>query len=217
MLEVFLKGMIIGIGASIPLGPIGVLCIQKTLSKGRWAGFFTGLGASISDTFYATISLLGFFFIEGFIDDHKSWVLLIGGLVIILIGITVYMTNPVKQIKQKKAAGSRISDMFESLAMTITNPGSIFLIFAMLAAVRLDFSVFPEDVASRAVRIALVAIFAGSALWWFFLSTIINLFRKRFRLKQLIIINKISGIVIAALGVISFGEGLFLIFKQYFL
>ena len=63
----------------------------------------------------------------------------------------------------------------------------------------------------------LVGIFAGTALWWYLLSTLINAFRKKFRIKQLIVINKISGIIIFALGVVSFGEGLFLIFKQYFL
>ena len=85
----------------------------------------------------------------------------------------------------------------------------------MFTLVRLDMTIFSEEESTRAVFLVLAAIFLGSALWWFFLSTIINIFRKKFRLKQLIIINKISGIVIAALGVISFGEGLFLILKQY--
>ena len=215
MLEVFLKGMIIGIGASIPLGPIGVLCIQKTLSKGRLTGFLTGLGASISDTFYSAISMLGLFLVDSFVNENKALVLLIGGIVITLIGIRVYMSNPVRQIKQKKKSSGGLTDMLESLAMTITNPGSIFLILAMFTLVRLDMSIFSEEESTRAVFIVLAAIFLGSALWWYFLSTIINIFRKRFRLHQLIVINKISGIVIAVLGVISFGEGLFLIFKQY--
>ena len=102
MLEVFLKGLIIGIGASIPLGPIGVLCIQKTLSKGRLSGFLTGLGASISDTFYSAISLLGLFLVDSFVNENKAWVMFVGGIVICLIGVKVYFSNPVKQIKQKK-------------------------------------------------------------------------------------------------------------------
>ena len=215
MLEVFLKGLIIGIGASIPLGPIGVLCIQKTLSKGRLAGFLTGLGASISDTFYSAISLLGLFLVDTFVDNHKALVMLVGGIVIALIGVKVYFTNPVRQIKQKKKPSRGIADMFESLAMTITNPGSIFLILAMFAAVRLDMSAYSPEESRHAIRLVLVGIFLGSALWWYLLSTLINVFRKKFRIKQLIIINKISGIVILALGVISFGEGLFLIIKQY--
>jgi len=208
MLIVFLKGLIVGLGASIPLGPVGVLCIQKTLSKGRLAGFITGLGASISDLIYSALSLLGLFLIDNFIEKNKAIVLLIGGVVIILIGIKVYLTNPVKSIRQKNKSGRPLKDLAESLAITLTNPGSIFLIFAMLAAVRLDISSYSPEEASTVVRIVLVAIFLGSALWWFSLSTLVNIFRKRFRLRQLITINKIAGILIIVLGVISMGEGL---------
>lgn len=215
MLEVFLKGLIVGVGASIPLGPVGVLCIQKTISKGRFAGFFTGLGASISDTFYSALSLLGLFMVDSFLDQYKAWVLLFGGIVIAFIGIRVYRSNPVKQIKQKQGNGSRIKDMLESLAITITNPGSIFLIFAMMAAVRLDVSAYTLETAPVAVRILLLAIFLGTALWWFSLTSLVSIFRKKFRLKQLIVINRISGIVIILLGILSFGEGLFKLILQY--
>ena len=217
MLEVFLKGLIVGVGASIPLGPVGVLCIQKTISKGRFAGFFTGLGASISDTFYSALSLLGLFMVDSFLDQYKAWVLLFGGIVIALIGIRVYRSNPVKQIKQKQGGGSRFKDMLESLAITITNPGSIFLIFAMMAAVRLDVSDYTLETAPVAVRILLLAIFLGTALWWFSLTSLVSIFRKKFRLKQLIVINRISGIVIILLGILSFGEGLFKLIFRYVL
>lgn len=204
MLIVFLKGLIVGLGASIPLGPLGVLCIQKTLSKGKWSGFLTGLGASFSDTFYSMISLLGFFFVDDFVASHRGMVLFIGGIVILLIGLKVYSTNPVKQIKQKNNKSRHVEDFFEALAMTITNPGSIFLIFGMFAAVNLDLSGYETRGAGF---IVLWGIFIGSAAWWFTLSTVVNIFRKRFRLKQLILLNKISGIVIAVLGAISFFEG----------
>ena len=208
LLMVFIKGLIVGLGASIPLGPVGVLCIQKTLSKGRMAGFISGLGASVSDTFYSAFSLMGLFFIEEFVANNKAPVLLIGGLVIALIGVRIYRSNPLKQIHQKKSKKRSFGDFFESFAMTITNPGSIFLIFGMFAAVRLDLSNYTGSGAGHAVRLVLTGIFLGSALWWFSLSNIVNIFRKKFRLKQLIILNRISGIIIIALGVISFCEGL---------
>ncbi len=209
MFEVFIKGIIVGLGASIPLGPVGVLCIQKTLSKGRLSGFLTGIGASISDTFYAALSMLGLFLIDDFLTKHKATVLILGGIVIALIGIKVYRSNPVRQIRQKNKSSRGLKDMLESLAITITNPGSIFLIFAMIAAVRLDISAFPPDEAPTIVRIVLISIFLGTVLWWFSLSTLVNIFRKKFRLRQLIVINKIAGILIIVLGVVSFGEGLF--------
>lgn len=208
MLIVFLKGLIVGLGASIPLGPLGVLCIQKTLSKGRVSGFLTGLGASASDTIYSAISILGLFLIDTLLSEHKILVLLIGGFVIVLIGVKVYFTNPVRQIKQKNTNGRRVQDFFEGFLMTITNPGSLFLIFAMFALVRLNISDYSAEQAHLASYIILWGIFLGSALWWFTISTVINIFRKRFRLKQLILLNRIAGAVIIVLGIISMAEGL---------
>ena len=101
MITALIKGFIVGMGASIPLGPLGVLCVQKTLSKGRNCGFITGLGASASDTLYAAISLMGLAFIQDIINENFNWVMLLGGLVIVFIGVKIYLTNPIKQIRQK--------------------------------------------------------------------------------------------------------------------
>ncbi len=204
MLIAFLKGLIVGLGASIPLGPLGVLCVQKTLSKGRNAGFITGLGASASDTCYAAISVLGLAFMQTLIHQNRMWVMFIGGIIIIFIGIRIYLTNPIKQIRQKHTNKKHIEDFIEAFLMTITNPGAILLILGLLAAVGINIG---DDVGGRTVFAILWGIFLGSALWWFVLSTTINIFRKKFRLKQLIMINRISGIVIAILGLISLCDG----------
>lgn len=205
MIITLIKGFIVGLGASIPLGPLGVLCVQKTLSKGRNSGLITGLGASVSDTFYAAISLLGLAFIQDVIHQNREWVMLVGGLIIILIGLKVYLTNPIKQIRQKNTNKKHIEDFFEALFMTMTNPGAIFLILGLLAAVGINIG---DDVEKVSVVTILWGVFIGSAAWWFTLSTTINVFRKKFRLKQLIMINRISGIVIAVLGIISMCDGL---------
>ncbi|MBQ1218830.1 MAG: LysE family transporter, partial [Bacteroidales bacterium] len=131
MLTSLAKGIIVGIGASIPLGPLGVLCVQKTLSKGRNCGLITGLGASVSDTFYAAISLLGLAFLQNIIDQNMDWVMLLGGIVIAFIGVKIFKTNPIKQIRQKKSSKSYVEDFFEAFFMTITNPGSLLLILGL--------------------------------------------------------------------------------------
>ena len=138
MLVTLLKGFIVGLGASIPLGPLGVLCVQKTLSKGRNSGFITGLGASFSDTLYAAISLLGLAFIENLIDKNKDIVMIIGGAIIIYIGIRIFFTNPIKQIRQKNTNKKHVQDFIEAFLMTVTNPGAIFLILGLLAAVGIN-------------------------------------------------------------------------------
>ena len=132
MLVTLLKGFIVGLGASIPLGPLGVLCVQKTLSKGRNSGLFTGLGASVSDTFYAGLSLIGLSFVENLINENRAIVMLVGGIIIALIGLKVYTTNPIKQIRQKSSNKRHLEDFVEALVMTITNPGAIFLILGLI-------------------------------------------------------------------------------------
>ena len=214
VLLVFLKAIIVGLGASIPLGPLGVLCIQKTLSKGRIHGFLTGLGASVSDTIFSAISIMGIYFINSFLENNKVLVLFIGGFIIVLIGVRIYFANPIRQIRQKDASGRMVQDFFEGLLMTITNPGSLFLIFAMFAMVRLNISDVPVNNEHIVTYVVLWGIFIGSAFWWFSLSTLISTFRKRFRLRQLIVMNKIAGIVIFALGIISMSEGLVKLFMK---
>ena len=188
MITALVKGFIVGLGASIPLGPLGVLCVQKTLGNGRNSGFITGLGASVSDTFYAAISLMGLAFIQNLIDENMDWVMFIGGLIIMYIGVKIYLTNPIKQIKQKNKNKKHVEDFFEALFMTITNPGAIFLILGLFAAVGINVG---ESVSKSTLIATLWGVFAGSAAWWFALSTTINVFRKRFRIKQLMMINRL--------------------------
>lgn len=206
MIIALVKGFIVGLGASIPLGPLGVLCVQKTLGNGRNSGLITGLGASVSDTFYAAISLMGLAFIQNLIDENMDWVMFVGGMIIMYIGVKIYLTNPIKQIKQKNKNKKHVEDFFEALFMTITNPGAIFLILGLFAAVGINVG---ETVSKSTLIATLWGVFAGSAAWWFALSTTINVFRKRFRIKQLMMINKISGIVIFVLGLISMFNGVF--------
>ena len=205
MLVTLLKGFIVGLGASIPLGPLGVLCVQKTLSKGRNSGLFTGLGASVSDTFYAGLSLIGLSFVANLITENRAIVVLVGCISIALIGRKVYTTNPIKQIRQKSSNKRHLEDFVEALVMTITNPGAIFLILGLFAAVGINSS---DNAGNISIITTLWGVFLGTATWWFILTTTINVFRKKFRLKQLMMINRIAGIIIAVLGIISACDGI---------
>lgn len=205
MLVTLLKGFIVGLGASIPLGPLGVLCVQKTLSKGRNSGFITGLGASFSDTLYAAISLLGLAFIENLIDKNKDIVMIIGGAIIIYIGIRIFFTNPIKQIRQKNTNKKHVQDFIEAFLMTVTNPGAIFLILGLLAAVGININ---DNEVRPSVVVILLGVFMGTVTWWFTLSTGINVFRKKFRIRQLVMINRISGAIMGVLGVIAMFDGI---------
>ncbi len=208
MVLFFLKALLVGLTAAIPLGPLGIMCIQRTLSKGRWAGFAVGLGSSVADTFYATIALLSVSYISQFLDRNRIWVMLIGGAIVLCIGLQIALKNPIKDLR-RPIAGSlssrRARDLLKGFLMTITNPGALVLMLGLFAFFGLDLG---DGSHPEAAGFVLGGIFLGTAAWWFLLSSGISLFRKRFRLRQIIAINRISGILIAVIGLSSLAEGL---------
>ena len=215
MVLFFLKALLVGLTAAIPLGPLGIMCIQRTLSKGRWAGFAVGLGSSVADTFYATIALLSVSYISQFLDRNRIWVMLIGGAIVLGIGLQIALKNPIKDLR-RPIAGSlssrRARDLLKGFLMTITNPGALVLMLGLFAFFGLDLG---DGSHPEAAGFVLGGVFLGTAAWWFLLSSGISLFRKRFRLRQIITINRISGILIAVIGLSSLAEGLAqLIFHQ---
>ena len=215
MVLFFLKALLVGLTAAIPLGPLGIMCIQRTLSKGRWAGFAVGIGSSVADTFYATIALLSVSYISQFLDRNRIWVMLIGGAIVLGIGLQIALKNPIKDLR-RPIAGSlssrRARDLLKGFLMTITNPGALVLMLGLFAFFGLDLG---DGSHPEAAGFVLGGIFLGTAAWWFLLSSGISLFRKRFRLRQIIAINRISGILIAVIGLSSLAEGLAqLIFHQ---
>lgn len=202
-----LKGFIVGVFASVPLGPIGVLCIQRTLSKGRSSGFITGLGAAVSDTVFAALALLSISYVQQLLSDYRYLVMIAGGIIVGIFGVKLFLTNPVKQIRRPKY-GSRHywQDFFSTVLMTLSNPGAFFLMLGLFAFIGISRS---EAEPFERIAVTLLGVFAGATLWWHVLSTSINMFRNKLRLRQLIMINRVAGVVIMVLGLVSLFEGLY--------
>ena len=213
LVESIVKGFIVGIGASIPLGPLGVMCVQKTLSKGRISGIVTGLGASITDTIFATFAIVSLALIQDFVRDNEISVLFFGGLAVIAIGLKIFLTNPVKQIRRSKGGKKLLEDFISAIIMTITNPGAVFLILGLFAFVGLNVD---SSSSGDVIFAALLGVFLGANAWWIILSTSINIFRNKFRLKQLLLINRVAGIVIMVLGFFSVAVGAWRFLYNYF-
>ena len=213
LVESIVKGFIVGIGASIPLGPLGVMCVQKTLSKGRISGIVTGLGASITDTIFATFAIVSLALIQDFVNNNEISVLFFGGLAVIVIGLKIFLTNPVKQIRRSKGGKKLLEDFISAIIMTITNPGAVFLILGLFAFVGLNVD---SSSSGDVIFAALLGVFLGANAWWIILSTSINIFRNKFRLKQLLMINRVAGIVIMVLGFFSVAEGAWRFLYNYF-
>ncbi|TAJ12692.1 LysE family translocator [Marinilabiliaceae bacterium JC017] len=194
-------GILIGISASVPLGPIGVLCIQRTLNKGRWSGFISGLGAAFSDTIYAIIAGFSLSFIVSFIEEQILWIQIIGAIILIGLGLKIFYTNPAIQLrKQRKRNSNLLQDFVSTFLLTITNPLAIFLFIAFFAS----FGVVKSEVSLLRQLVLILGVFTGASFWWFVLSSLVNLFRKKINLRRLWWINKIAGAAIVSLVVIAF-------------
>ncbi|WP_216616389.1 LysE family translocator [Marinifilum caeruleilacunae] len=196
------KGIVVGLMVSIPLGPIGVLIIQKTIQKGKLAGFVSGLGAAVADMFYATVAAFGLGIVINFIKAQEFYLQLIGSIFLVYVGMRIFLTNPVKQIRGAHKPGKKgmLGDFLSIFFLTASNPIAVFVFVAVFAGA----SIFGSNPTLRIELFLILGVLLGGALWWYTLSTIINVFRSKFRLKQLFWINKISGIVIAILGFLAF-------------
>jgi threonine/homoserine/homoserine lactone efflux protein len=206
MLVTLLKSLLVGFGASIPLGPVGVLVVQRTLSKGRLSGFVSGMGATMADTFFSSLAILSLAFIVMLFEKNRNLFLILGGIIVIAIGIKIYLTNPIKDVRKKKGGNRLIGDFISVFMLTISNPGAIFLILGLFAMVGLHTD---QQSGVVTIAVALAGVFIGATLWWFTLSTVISKYRRRFRIKQLWLINRIAGAVMALLGAISLIDGIY--------
>lgn len=201
-----LKGIIVGLLASIPLGPIGVLCVQRTINKGRLSGFFSGMGAACADTVFATVAGLSLSFIMDFVEEWKTEFQIGGGVLILLLGLKIFMTNPISQMRKTRRQKNRLFEDFVSVfLLTVSNPMAIFLFVALFAYV----NVVADGGNFMSAGAVLGGVFFGASVWWFTLTSFVNMYRKRFRIRQLWWINKIAGGVVMLIGIATVVELLF--------
>lgn len=193
----FIKGLIIGISISAPLGPIGVLCIQKTINKGLKSGVILGFGAVLADTLYAIVAGFGITIISEFLTQYQTILRIAGGALLLVIGIRIFFSNPIKQIrKQRHEKTNHVSDFFQVFGLTLSNPATIVVLGAVFTSLGLVGN-------SYSITIMISGVFSGAFLWWIILSTIINKFRDKIRLRNLWWINKIAGGLILLLGIVA--------------
>lgn len=230
VITILLKSILIGICAAIPLGPTAILCVQRTLSKGFRAGHAVGMGSSFGDTFFAAIAIFSITFISTFLDDHKGWILVLGGIVIIVIGTAIACTSPASEMgrvkkdkgkrnpskrenffRRKASANELYSSALHGFVMTVSNPGALVLMLGIVAFFELDIAETSSSI--NATLLAIAGVFIGTNLWWLALTSLINTFSRKIRLSQLIAVNRIAGIVIAALGAVSIIQGVLQLFS----
>lgn len=196
-MTIFIKGFIIGISIAAPVGPIGVLCIQRTIAYGKLNGLVTGLGAASADAVYGFVAAFGLTFISNFLVAQQTWFRLIGGAFLVYLGIRAYFSTIVNTAVNKndpKHAGAYGT----TFLLTLSNPMTIL----SFAAIFSGFGLVDSSIHYGSATLMVVGVFLGSASWWFLLSVGTNFFRSRLN-ERLSWINKLSGIVIAVFGVVA--------------
>lgn len=193
IVDILLKGMIVGVVVSAPLGPVGVLCIQRTLNKGRWFGFVTGLGAAFSDICYAFITGYGMSFMDEFILKHEVFLQIVGSILLFIFGIYTFRSNPVNELRPTSAnKGTYLQNFVTAFFVTFSNPLIIGLFIALFAR----FSFVMPGLKPGLQLVGYLAIFIGALAWWFSITFFVNKVRARFNVRGIWILNRIIGVLV---------------------
>lgn len=194
-LSLFLRGFLIGISIAAPVGPIGVLCIRRTLSHGKLMGFLSGMGAATADMVYGAIAAFGLTVITNLLVDNKFWLKVIGGCFLLYLGIKTFLEKPAGHAAKANQSGY-LSAYLSTFFLTLTNPITILSFAAIFAGTMLS--------GNTGSPLSIVAgVFSGSAFWWLTLSFGVGLMRDRFTATHMAWINRISGTIITVFGIIA--------------
>ena len=193
----FFEGIVIGFAIAAPVGPIGVLCIRRTLAEGRVSGLVSGLGAATADALYGAVAALGLTFVTEFLVGGQAWFRLVGGAFLLFLGVRTFLARPAE--RAAPAARSGLPGAYAStFFLTLTNPTTILSFAAIFAGL----GVAGANDALSAARLVL-GVFLGSAAWWLVLSGGTGLFRPKLSAGGLRWVNRVSGTIIAAFGVLA--------------
>ncbi|EKD70751.1 MAG: hypothetical protein ACD_46C00418G0003 [uncultured bacterium] len=200
MFIIFLKGLIIGISIAAPVGPIGLLCIHRSLSDGFKMGVMTGLGAALADGVYGAIAAFGLASISSLLISHQLWIRAIGGLFLIYLGCKLFFKKSNGALDTKNNEKSILHAFITTFFLTLTNPMTILSFIAIFAG--LGMGTIHSGFVHATMMVAGVVV--GSALWWVILSSITTfVLHKRLTVNSLRMINKISGIIILLFGIFT--------------
>ena len=196
-LELAIKGVLAGLAISIPVGPVNVLCISRTLAKGPRAGLIAGLGAASADAIYGAVAGFSISFVIAFLVRELFWIRFFGGMLLIGIGFLYYFKRP-KPVAEQNSGGSAHSDYVKAFLLNLTNPTTVLSFLAVLAALGLG-----QHRARFLTVLVVVGIFTGAMIWWATLAGIANRFRGRLNDRAMVWMNRIAGLAIGGFGVLT--------------
>jgi len=194
------------------MGPIGILCVQRTLNNGRNSGFFTGVGAAVSDLFYCLLVGLGVSLVTDFIADHVNALQIIGSVILIVYAVYMILHNPVSQIKESiDQRDDYWRDMVTGFLFTLSNPLIMFLIIPLFAR----FSFPLPEYKFYHIIIGYASIVLGALMWWSVITFFVDKVRSHFNIRSMWLINRIIGSIILILSLYGLVTGTMATLEQY--
>ncbi|CAN7502332.1 LysE family translocator [Rossellomorea sp. LjRoot5] len=193
----FLKSVIIGVAIAAPVGPVGILCIHRTLAYGRRTGFLSGLGAATADALYGLIAVMGLTVVSGFLMAHQFWIQVWGGVFLLLLGWKTFTSQPAALYAGGLDTPSSVKGFLSVFLLTLTNPMTILAFIAIFGVFRVA---GPEDFLTSLTVVS--GVFSGSALWWGILAFVGGWISSRLGPDSLKIINRAAGIVLTIFSVL---------------
>ena len=194
----FVRGLLIGLSIAAAVGPMSILCMQRTIHKGQRYGLVSGLGIATADALYGSIAAFGLTLVSNFLVSQQFWIRLMGGLFLVYLGIRTFLSKPAERAATAHA-GSFMSAYISTLLLTLTNPTTILSFVAIFAGI----GVGGASKSYLSATIVVLGVFIGSVLWWCILTSIVSFLRGRFTPVWLLWINRVSGSVIALFGVVA--------------
>ncbi len=203
--EITISGLLVGILVSAPMGPIGMLCIQRTLNKGRWPAFCTGLGAALSDLIYSMLTGLSLSFVTDFINAHHSVLQIIGSFIIIAYSFYLYRVKPQQALSAPNIpANTYWRDFVTGFLLTFSNPLIIFFIMTLFA----QFNFLSPEFKGYHYIAGYIGLLIGAVLWWFCVTTGVDKVRSRFTAATIVKINRVLAVILTFIAVAGIAWGL---------
>lgn len=206
-----LKGLLIGICASAPLGPVGILVLQKSLCHGFKNGFVTGLGAAFTDAIYAIVAIFFLAITQDFLERNEILFMILCGIVVIVLGINMALKNPFRKVtaesEEELAEGRNhfsFAGFFESFLICITNPGAILIMFSLFTAFRID--VDPSN--THIIVPLLLSVTGGCVLWWLGFAFLFSIWSRKIKLQTFVIMNRVFGVLLTIAGLVLLAAGI---------
>lgn len=194
----FVRGLLIGLSIAAAVGPMSVLCMQRTVYKGQLYGLVSGLGIATADAVYGCIAAFGLTLITSFLVSQQLWIRFIGGLFLVYLGLKTLLSKPAERAAAVKANGF-VGAYVSTFLLTLTNPLTILSFAAVFAGI----GVGGASKSYVSATLVVLGVFAGSALWWCLLTAGIALLREKFTARWLLWINRISGLIILSFGALA--------------